>query len=386
MQLRTIGRETSPLGPGRTRLVGEVCMDATGVSPERIWFDVEDALAPALATSGNPWLALLLPFALTTGESLRIDLPVDSLLREGVEGLQRVWHGWFPELLPIAIDASIASTRTRDGTSRTGAFFSGGLDSFHTLLRHAEGGDAVHRIPIDDLVTVWGFDIPLGNGEAFRRLAARVEDIARRTSTTSVTLATNLRESVWNRTNWGRMGQGPALAAVAHALEGRLGRVLVPSSIRFQSQRPWGTHPLTDPLLSTSHLEVRNDGAASSRAEKLAAVVGSQLAMEHLHVCWMGEDDHNCGNCEKCLRTLTDLELLGRLDRALTFPPGAWSLEALRHLTLRNDIDRRSLTRLSRRAMEAGRPDVARALCTAIRHYDLRVGTIRWLRRLRLRR
>lgn len=385
MQLRTVGLERSPLAPDRTRLVGEVCMDATGVSPERIWFDVEDELAPALSTSGNPWLALLLPFAYSTGESLTIAQPVDSLLRENVEGLQRVWHGWYPDLAPIAIQATIAPPPARTGT-RTGAFFSGGVDSFHTLMRHTAGGDALHRLPIDDLITAWGFDIPLVNDEAFRRRAGRVAAIAERTGTASITIATNLRESTWNRTNWGKVGQGPALAAVAHALEGRLAQVLIPSSIPYRSGRHWGTNPLTDILLSTSHLAVRNDGAISSRREKLMAMAEVPLAMEQLHVCWMGAGDHNCGTCEKCLRTLTDLELLSVRERAVTFPPGAWSLDALRQLRLRNDSDRRSFSRLARRATEAGRPDIARALRASVRHYDLRVGAVRLLRRIGLRR
>jgi hypothetical protein len=332
-----------------------VAFDHPGVAEEVLWFDVEDHLAGGLSSGGNPWLALLLPFAVTIGEPLELPLPVDPARPEGALALMQIWARWYPA--------------TAD---RTGVFFSGGLDSFHTLLRHRPGGEAIRRFPIDDLVTVWGLDVPLAHREAFARVAGRIGEVAAATGTTPVTLATNLRESGWNRTNWGLMGQGPALAALALALEGRYRRMLVPSSTRFGSDRAWGTHPLTDSLLSTGTLDLRDDGALSGRFEKAREVSESDLAMRHLRVCWAGGDDRNCGRCEKCLRTLTILELLGRRDRAVTFPAGAWSLEALAGLRYRNALDRRYQGRMAERADTLGRPEIARAIRRAMRRYEAR--------------
>jgi hypothetical protein len=244
----------------------------------------------------------------------------------------------------------------------------------------------LRRFEIDDLLTVWGLDVPLARADAFDRVAAIAAEVAAKTGKTSVTIATNLRESSWNLTNWGRLGQGPALAALALAMERRFCRMVVPSSTRYSSDRAWGTHPLTDPLLSTSSLDFRNDGALGGRWEKAREIATSELAMSHLRVCWIEGDDRNCGRCEKCLRTLTLFELLGVRDRAVTFPPDSWSLERLADLRYRNDLDRRYQGRLAERAAAAARPEIGKAIRVAMRRYDRRLLFGKLARRLRLRR
>ncbi len=372
MRLTAVERTRSPLGAGRTRLVGRVEFVTTGIGDETIWFDLEDRFVDGLSVSGNPWLAGLLPLAVTLGEPMELPLPVDPALHEGALALMEVWARWYPERQPVVLDVGDVATVAAPTPERTGILFSAGLDSFHTLLRHCPSGEAIRRFPIDDLLTVWGLDVPLGHAEAFARVAGQVGEIAAATGTTSVTMATNLRESEWNRANWGLMGQGPALAALALVLEGRFARILVPSSTRYGSDRAWGTHPLTDPLLSTTTLDFRNDGAHHGRWEKAQAVSRSDLAMGHLRVCWVGGNERNCGRCEKCLRTLTLFEFLGVRDRATTFPAEAWSLEALAGLRYRNALDRRYQGRMAERAIGLGRPDVARAIRRAMRRYDTR--------------
>jgi hypothetical protein len=202
----------------------------------------------------------------------------------------------------------------------------------------------------------------------------------------SVTMATNLRESGWQATNWGALGQGPALAALALVLESRYRRVLLPSSMAYSASRVWGTHPLTDPLLSTTVMDLRDDGAHDTRRTKISTIADSALAMQHLRVCWMAQSDRNCGKCEKCLRTLTAFELAGKRDRCVTFPREAWSLEALTSLRYRNDLDRRYMSRLAEYATAQGRADIARSIGKAVRRYDFRVASVRWARRFGLRR
>jgi hypothetical protein len=108
--------------------------------------------------------------------------------------------------------------------------------------------------------------------------------------------------------------------------------------------------------------------------------------MQHLRVCWMDQSDRNCGKCEKCLRTLTAFELLGKRDRCVTFPTDAWSLDALASLRYRNDLDRRYMTRLSEHARAQGREDIAKAIDHAVSRYDFRVKAVRWARRLGFRK
>jgi hypothetical protein len=375
----------SPGVQGWVRLQGTISLDDTD-STEIIWFDVPRAHADALSRTANPFLPVLLPWAMTRGEPLHLTEPVDALLLERAHALMAVWSGWYPERLrPIAITCP-ADQGDQRPPGETGLLFSGGVDSFHSLLRHLPEGTAICRRRIHALLTIWGFDIPLDAVEAFQRLADRMQRLADDLGMAWIPIASNIRSSLWQETNWGLLGQGPALAAVGHALAGALDHLLIPASIGFGSPRHWGTHPLVDPLLGSSRLSVDDDGALESRMEKLACIVRSPLALGELRVCWMGGDDRNCGRCEKCLRTLTALELLGARDRAVSFPPEAWSLESLASLRYRNELDRRYMTRMAERARAAGRPEIARAIGHATRNYDLRVAGVRILRRFKLRR
>ena len=387
MRLSQVDIIDSPVTAGWTRLVGKVEVQQRGRAAELIWFDVPGVLADSVSRNGNPWLACLLPYAVTLGESLEITLPVDPLLYEGAIAMMQVWDAWYPgERERVELHCDLLEPASAASTGRVGAFFSGGVDSFHTLLRHEPMGGAILPVHIDDLITVWGLDVPLGNPGAFSRVRENIDAAAAVLGKTTVTMATNLRESGWQATNWGLMGQGPALAALALVLESRYRRVLLPSSLSYSSIRVWGTHPLVDPLFSTTRLEVRDDGAHDNRRAKIAAIADNDLAMSHLRVCWMAQSDKNCGKCEKCLRTLTAFELLGKRDRCVTFPPDAWSVDALANLRYRNDLDRRYMSRLAEHARDKGRDDIAKAIERAVRRYDFRVNAVRWARRIGMRK
>lgn len=387
MRLSQVDIIDSPLAAGWARLSGKVEYQHRTRPAEQIWFDVPGSLGDMLSRNGNPWLACLLPYAVTLGEPLEIELPVDPLLYEGAMAMMQVWDAWYPgERERVELHCDLLEPGISPPSGRVGAFFSGGVDSFHTLLRHEPMGGAILPVHIDDLITVWGLDVPLGNPGAFAKVSENIDSVAVALGKSTVTMATNLRESGWQATNWGLMGQGPALAAFALVLEARYRRMLLPSSLSYSSIRVWGTHPLVDPLFSTTRLDVRDDGAHDNRRAKIAAIADSGLAMQHLRVCWMAQSDQNCGKCEKCLRTLTSFELLGKRDRCVTFPADAWSVETLAALRYRNDLDRRYMSRLGEHARTVGRDDIANAIERAVRRYDFRVKAVRWARRFGMRK
>src|SRR6185436_6108277 len=119
--------------------------------PEEYWFDVPGEYASSLSESGNPWLACLIPLAVTLGEPLRLALPVDRTLFDNVQELQQVWKCWHPHLHVVPVVADLAAPSRQEPPTRAAAFFSGGVDSFFTVLWH---GDATSspRTAIDELL------------------------------------------------------------------------------------------------------------------------------------------------------------------------------------------------------------------------------------------
>lgn len=408
----------SPSGPGRVRLGADVTYASGTPEGETLWFEAPAALEGALVSTGDPWLVLLAPLAMTLGEELEVEAPVDPGLVQGVRRAAAVWEGWFPELrvpgLDVRTDGAAPPGRphvgdrerpptsrgTRDGTSaaaparpadaptggRTAALFSGGVDSFFTVLRHQEGhhtDDDGPRAEISDLLTLGGADVAVGDTGTLDALVDHLRPVAEELGKRLVFVTTNARETRWRSADWTRLSHGALLAAAGLALGRRWDRVLIPSSLPLvRSQLPWGSHPFVDPLFSTAGTRIEDDGARFPRTEKTARVAGSELALRTLRVCWVDGAVGNCGRCGKCQRTMATLEVVGALDACPAFPSGSFSLEGLARLRVEAAAEARMLGRAATFARQRGRPDVARALDEAVRGSFRRQGMVRWARKL----
>ena len=111
------------------------------------------------------------------------------------------------------------------------------------------------------------------------------------------------------------------MAATAHGIEGLWRKVYIPSSHKYSDLLPWGSHPLTDPLMSTDGVMLIHDGCEATRVQKvLWQVSKSDVALDYLRVCWRNRfGKYNCGICEKCNRTMVNLKIAGVLDKCDTF-------------------------------------------------------------------
>ena len=67
------------------------------------------------------------------------------------------------------------------------------------------------------------------------------------------------------------------------------------------------------PWLSTEYVCLASYGCDKTRLQKLREIVDSPLVQKHLNVCW--RELKNCGKCPKCIRTLMELYLLGKIDK-----------------------------------------------------------------------
>jgi hypothetical protein len=370
VRVTAVGVSPSPDTAGYARLEARVAYDDPAVPGESYWIEVPDAYADSLSPNGNPWLACVMPLAMQRGEPLHVDAPVDAALLDGMSDVARLWTAWFPPMrpVPITVASVVGPPRAHEPTGRFGAFFSGGVDSFFTLLRR-EGERA--RNPygvIDDLMIVHGFDVPLTDGAAFGRLRASLERVADEMGKTLIAIRTNVRLTKFRDLEWARLGHGPALAAVALALEPRFRAVALASAREYPySSAGWGSHPVSDPLFSTQRCRLVHDGGTYNRVDKVCAIAESDLAMRHLHVCWRSLSDVNCGACEKCYRTLTTLEIVGALERCTTFPTRTLDLDRVARMYCYNWVTK-GFNRSNRAlAVGRGRPDIVAALDASYR-------------------
>jgi hypothetical protein len=236
-------------------------------------------------------------------------------------------------------------------------------------LTHNTTGDPYF---VDDLIYVWGFDVPLSNVAAFQQRAVRIADVAQSLDKTLIPVKTNLRETRVERASdngFGPFYHGYALGAIGLSLENRYRYILVPSNGAGPTENPWGTHPLTVNLFSTEVTRLIYDTPSATRLEKLETLATCESAWKTLCVCFKTQGNGNCGACEKCRRTQLGLEILGARERFVTFKAEDFSLDDVPNLVMFSPAgDRERYYReMYAVARARGSEEIAAAIATGFR-------------------
>lgn len=304
----------------------------------RVWFEIP-ADQGHLTVSGDPFLAGFLIPCMYSGENLHIDAPVSERLLNNVESIQSLITTWYPQFQKISVTcAETYQTLTGIHSEKLGqgSCFSGGVDSWYSLLKHQQ--------TISHLILVRGFDIRTDekNKELWDMTQKNVRLIAESLGKQLITITTNLRtqgdlqwlfhpkwdrkQIIWGkyypRNFWGQCLHGSSLAAIALSLRSSLAEFMIPSTYSYGELEPWGSHPLLDSLWSTDSLSIIHDGCEADRLDKIKQYISqSDLALEMLRVCPKNHSQHyNCCQCEKCIRTMMQLRITGCLEKSTSFP------------------------------------------------------------------
>ncbi len=272
-----------------------------------IWFRTQDL--PNGDCSNVALAATLLP-AMKLNLLLRLEGTVSPKLLEGVSKIQEIFNTWDESYnLTKVIPETVSPAKNEDGRG-IACFFSGGVDSFYTLLKNKE--------EITHIILVHGFDFR-SDFKRKEETVKNISEIASKLGKTLVQVETNLRDFTDEYVSWG-FCHGSALAAVALLFSGIFRKVLISSSHSFRWLVPRGSHPVVDPLWSIENLELIHDGCEATRVKKVAEIAKNDAAMSYLRVCWENrEGAYNCGKCEKCLRTMINLLAVGALKKCKTF-------------------------------------------------------------------
>lgn len=257
-------------------------------------------------------VCLLLP-CMKAGElDLMADGPVSEKFLRNNKTVQDILCNWDTSMKRVSLVASGSPPLQDQRAGRVGTFFSGGIDSYYTLLKHND--------EITDLIFAHGLDIKLNDDLLRRKTSEKIHEIAQSFGKNVVELETNVRTLLNPYVAWGPFGHGPALASIGHMLSASFSRIYIPASHTYTQLFPWGTHPVLDYLWGTETLEFIHDGCGAKRTEKVALVSGCDVALKTLRVCWRNPNSaYNCGRCEKCVRTMISLKAHGVLDKCTVF-------------------------------------------------------------------
>lgn len=264
-------------------------------------------------------LAMLMP-AMRVGGKLRVHGSLDQQLVNSLDRFQHYWVRWCPDrfrMLDIEADEWIAPQKVEPPAAIS--CFSGGVDAMHSFLTLEKNTG----IPVKSLLFLHGYDLDLSRRDYYDQLADPYDEWLQTQAVPLIRLEANARETAHQfQLNWGSMAHGVFLAAGMHLFSHAHSHGCISSSDTASTLiYPWGSNPVTDPLMSSSTMEVMHYDCRFSKFEKILELVRRPEVCGLLRVCY--RQDHqsaNCGRCGKCLRTLIKMHVAKKDSWKQAFP------------------------------------------------------------------
>lgn len=286
---------------------------------DSVYFSLNNAAQSShVYNDASPFAAALLLPSMKQGEDLIIKGSISEQLYKGMHAIMHEVLQWNIGLKPIKIEADsmVPDIHTAD---RSASFFSGGVDSFYTYLKHQD--DQLEADRISSFILVNGFDIDRRNNQLWNRTLNNIKAIAAAAEVELVVVRTNIQPLVEPILLWD-YAHGGCLASVGLFLRAAFRQIYIPSTHSVEEQIPWGSNLALDGHWSTESTAFVHDGTEATRINKvISQVARSSVALKHLRVCFANEKEaYNCGKCDKCLRTMINLYVAGVLEKSGTFP------------------------------------------------------------------
>lgn len=289
---------------------------------ETMWYEVEKKYQGYLTVErADAFLVGLFLFAFKNGEDIEVLAPISKRLYytlnkyllpliaeiRGIKEIKIICDQIVEEVLPSA--------------NAVGTGLSCGIDSFSTIYHHL-----VEDCPDDYKITHFTFFNVGSNGglggekarQLFKKRSDLVRPCANELGKELVTLDSNISEILqlgfYETHTYRNMSACLALQ--------KLFKVYYYSSsysLKYFDLKPnsCGHYDIFNmSMLSTENISLYSSCPHHTRVEKTRMVSNFEPAYKYLNVCLV--DGENCGGCEKCVRTLFTLEVMGKLNEFST--------------------------------------------------------------------
>lgn len=303
---------------GRVRLSADI--DVGGRS-NTLWFEVEEAYGRFLCHERSDAFALaMLQYALIHHEDMTCETPMTDRLYE------QLTEQFLPPFCKInalstKINSSVAPEvdHPEDGM-RVGTGISCGVDSLHVHACHSD----------IDIACIWSAGVVTPDNTAEIRadqvvaLQKRAEAFCKDNSLELLKGWTNFDGDFMPGVEWDGMTTNGNLFCI-FAVQKLWRRYYVASDCDIENFHfkvgsikgdPARYEYFLFPFVCLDHIQVRMDGAAHNRVEKVRDLVKYEPAKRYLNVCWQTNEGHRNGtnDCPKCMRTLLDIDAFGAVD------------------------------------------------------------------------
>ena len=220
----------------------------------------------------DPFFAAALIPAMCMGQDLCMCQPVSRQLLQSARAIQEIAHSFEGTRPAIQVDAPTeADPPLPVGERGVACFFSGGVDSFYSVLRHQE--------EITHLILIHGFDVALDAQALRTRVSEELQAAAKDLGKKLIEVETNLRQFADPHADWGTLYHGSALASVALLLAPQITKCYIPSTQFYREPRGWGSCPEMDPLWSTENVRIVHDEQTARGEGRVRGELCHRLAL-----------------------------------------------------------------------------------------------------------
>jgi hypothetical protein len=354
----------------RTRASARIEWEDSDRPDREMYFETNARWAEDLVPDPNGFLlACALPAARHGERRIFVEGAVCPVLRDGLRSAVELLNRWYGSTrrLPILEPSLGFVAPHRRIPARSALLFSGGVDSLHLVSRNREAllsGDPRFA----DALWVTAYDAPV---EGTGKLNAAISRPLEETGVELLPVSSNLRLLDMDLEFFARESLSASFLSAAHLFGRRFCSISIASTAPAARAVPWGSHPSLDPLFGSAALEIRHEPPAVPRLEKVRSIAAWRTALENLHVCndEPTEESLNCGTCEKCIESMTELIAAGHPGPWPTFPLTDVTAEAIAGVSVLQDVAA-GWEMLPGPLETAGRRDLARAVREKLRERD----------------
>jgi hypothetical protein len=311
---------------GKRRIEATVEWEEANRPPLVVFAEIDVGSGEGFWPDPNAFLTACALPAWHAGERrVLIDGEICPVLHRQIGAVFSTLRSWYPELGPAPAIESNGHRVFSPLGRQTASFLSCGIDSLailranHTQLPPGHPS-FIKAVLLIDFVQEYCMTQDESENQARKRVA-EARAVARDVGIDAIPVTTNVLRLGPDGNFFSFKWHGAAILFAGHLFSRRFHKICLASSSKAGHLEPWGSHPLLDPFYGSAHLAIEHAGLHLSRLDRTKLVADWPVALDHLLVCQgRRSGPTNCGGCEKCIRTMTALAALGKLQDCKAFP------------------------------------------------------------------
>lgn len=303
-----------------------------------LWYSVDNVFGEFLCSDyADAFVLAVLMLAMKSGQDIAVEAPVSSKLLFNLnKTVQPIYAKQNPELRQVTIKSHPDPHIAYNG-SGLGCCCSLGIDSFASFLQHY-GPDVPEEYRVTHLTLFnsgqLGYKDVEGTRRFFNETIQNLQEFSHEVNLPILAVDSNINELYFD--SGFTIVQTVLLRTISCALtlQKLFSKYVFASSysieyFKLDTNDDAYAQVAYASSLSTNNMEIIFSSPAMTRVEKTEFISQYPITTKYLDVCWSGqwalgdvqsdkyfkEKKHkNCGKCDKCLRTILALDLLGKLD------------------------------------------------------------------------